>query len=185
MNREALSRVTGRFGQLEVINSGSVFELDEKTLARIEALCREKGIHTVHFESHYLYRDRIPALRERFAPVALKMKLGLETFDYDLRETVLHKGIPERSPEVISRGFDEANFLFGLTGQTAESMERDITLGLKQFERLCLNIMCENSTPVRPDRRVIETFVRELYPKYRENARLDILLNNTDFGVGD
>ncbi|MCI9032099.1 MAG: hypothetical protein HFK09_06235 [Clostridia bacterium] len=46
------------------------------------------------------------------------MKLGLETFDYDLRENVLKKGIPDFSPEIISRHFDEANFLFGISGQT-------------------------------------------------------------------
>lgn len=81
LNREVLSRVTGEFGDLEVINSGSVFELDARMLALIRQICREKGIATIHFESHYLYRDRIPALRQEFSGFQLKMKLGLETFD--------------------------------------------------------------------------------------------------------
>lgn len=33
------------------------------------------------------------------------IKLGLETFDYDLREKVLVKGIEEKSPEVIGKLF--------------------------------------------------------------------------------
>lgn len=185
LNRQVLSRVTGEFGDLEVINSGSVFELDSRTLDLIRNVCREKKISTLHFESHYLYKERIPALRQEFSDFAVKMKLGLETFDWEFRETVLKKGIPERDPEQISRSFDEANFLFGLTGQTVASMERDIILGLTYFERICLNIMCENTTSVKPDPEVISIFLRDLYPKYRENHRIDILIENTDFGVGD
>ncbi|MDE6724611.1 MAG: radical SAM protein [Ruminiclostridium sp.] len=185
LNREVLSRVTGKFGDLEVINSGSVFELDQKTLKLIKEVCLEKRITTIHFEAHYLYKDKIADLRKSFSDFQLKMKLGLETFDHDLRENKLKKGIPEKSPEVISKEFDEANFLFGISGQTAETMERDIQLGLKYFERICLNIMCENSSSVLPDNDVIKAFKDKLYPIYKDNPRIDILISNTDFGVGD
>ena len=185
LNRAVLARVTGEYGQLEVINSGSVFELDEDTLEELRRLCREKGIGVVHFESHYLYRARIPTLRRRFAPVVLKLKLGLETFDHALREGVLDKGIDERDPARIAEYFDEANLLFGLSGQTPESMERDIELGLRHFERLCVNLMCPNTTLIRPDAAVIESFLREVYPRWKQDERVDILISNTDFGVGD
>lgn len=185
LNRVQLDKVTGEFGDLEVINSGSVFELDQETLDYIKYVCRKKSISTLHFESHYLYRSKIPLLREQFPGINLKMKLGLETFDFEFRETVLKKGIPHQDPELISQAFQEANFLFGITGQTLCSMERDILLGLRYFERICVNIMCENTTAVQPDRQVVSLFMRELYPKYRENDRVDILINNTDFGVGD
>lgn len=185
LNKSVLSEVTGEFGNLEVINSGSVFELDENTLALIRQNCKEKNIKTLHFESHYLYRNEIGKLRKRFAGIDLKMKLGLETFDYDLREKVLLKGIPERDPSLIAEHFDEANFLFGISGQTAESMKNDIGLGLKYFERICVNVMCENTTPVKPDGKVIKEFVSRIYPLYADNDRVDILINNTDFGVGD
>ncbi len=185
LNKSVLDRVTGQFENLEVINSGSVFELDNKTRELIKKLCKEKHIRTIHFESHYIYNKHIKRLRQEFGDFELKMKLGLETFDYDFRENILHKGIDERNPEVIAENFDEANFLFGLSGQTAFSMERDITLGLKYFERICVNIMCENSTAVKPDKEVIADFVNQLYPKYKDDSRIDILINNTDFGVGD
>lgn len=185
LNSEVLSNVTGEFNEIEIINSGSVFELDSKTLALIKDVCSEKGISVIHFESHYLYRDKIPALRREFSPFDLKMKLGLETFDYDFRENILKKGIREHKPTAISQNFDEANFLFGITGQTAESMENDILLGLKHFERICVNIMCGNSTQIKPDTNVTAAFMKTIYPKYKDNSRIDILINNTDFGVGD
>lgn len=162
INAETLGRVSGIYGDLEVINSGSVFEIDSRTLDMIKRVCGEKGINTIHFESHYLYRDRIEELRNQFSSFDLKMKLGLETFDFDLREKVMKKGISDRDPAVISRYFDEANFLFGLKGQTVDSMKRDISLGLEHFERICVNIMCDNTASVKPDRDVIATFMRSI-----------------------
>lgn len=185
LNKSVLERVTGQYGRLEVINSGSVFELDEKTLRLIKKICREKGISILHFESHYLYKDRIKRLREDFCGLELKMKLGLESFDYDLREKILHKGIDEKVPAVIAEYFDEANFLFGLSGQTADSMKHDIELGLRNFERICVNIMCENTASISPNKAVIDSFIKQIYPIYKDNDRVDILINNTDFGVGD
>lgn len=185
LNRAVLTQVTGKYGKLEVINSGSVFELDLQTLALIQEICKKQGIGTIHFESHYLYHEKIPALRRQFSDFQLKLKLGLETFDYEFRETVFKKGIPEKDPALLSAEFDEANFLFGITGQSLESMQRDLEMGLQYFERICVNLMCENTSPLQPDKRVIQTFTDFLYPLYKENERVDILLNNTDFGVGD
>ncbi|MDE6869405.1 MAG: radical SAM protein [Clostridia bacterium] len=185
INKETLDKVSGIYGDLEIINSGSVFELDDATLEYIQKTCREKGIKTLHFEAHYLYRSRIPQLRERFKDFCLKLKLGLETFDYHLREDVLCKGIAEQDPQKISSGFDEVNLLFGLSGQSVESMQRDMQLALEKFERVCVNIMCDNTTAVKPDKNVIGEFMKFIYPQYIDNVRVDILVNNTDFGVGD
>lgn len=185
LNRAVLAQVTGKYGKLEVINSGSVFELDLQTLALIQEICKKQGIGTIHFESHYLYHEKIPALRRQFSDFQLKLKLGLETFDYEFRETVFKKGIPEKDPALLSAEFDEANFLFGITGQSLESMQHDLEMGLQYFERICVNLMCENTSPLQPDKRVIQTFTDSLYPLYKENERVDILLNNTDFGVGE
>lgn len=185
LNAAILQKVNGEFKDLEVINSGSVFELDGDTLALIKTVCNQKGIKTIHFEAHYLYRDKIKSLRRMFADFDLKLKLGLETFDYALREGTLKKGIAESDPYKIAENFDEANFLFGIKGQSVESMRRDIELGLKLFERICINIMCANSSKIKPDRQVVDAFVREIYPTYKDDYRVDILINNTDFGVGE
>lgn len=186
-NCAVLANVTGIYKRLEVINSGSFCELDEQTMEEIVRVCRDKNIKYVHFECHWLYRDRIPELRRRFADAgsAVLVKQGVETFDYNFRENVLHKGIAVSDPVQIAEGFDECCLLFGLTGQTADSMKEDIRIALDCFKRVCINIMTANSTSVIPDSRVINTFMAEIYPIYKNDERVDILIENTDFGVGE
>lgn len=186
LNAMELEKVTGRYHHLELINSGSFLELDEKTMQKIVEVCREKEIKILHFESHWMYRERIQEYREKFQAmgVDLKIKIGVETFDYHYRENILKKGMDTQNIEEIEKYFDEVCLLQGLEGQTEESMRQDIELGLAHFERVCVNIMAENSTKVKPDTKVIQIFMEKLYPVYQENERVDILLNNTDFGVG-
>lgn len=187
LNRTVLSNVTGEFRKLEVINSGSFPELDTKTMDFLEAICREKHIQEIHFECHWMYRRLVPALRARFQAVGTKVyiKIGVETFDKHYREDILHKGIDEEDPETIAQDFDEVCLLFGLPGQTVDSMHKDVETGLRFFQRVCVNMMTENTTPIHPDAGVIRTFVQEVAPKYRDDPRVDILMNNTDFGVGE
>lgn len=186
LNKAVLAQVRGTYGKLEVINSGSVVDLDENTLALIKSICQEKRIHELHFECHYMHRDALPACRSWFADAGIdvKIKIGVETFDADYRENILDKGIDERDPARIAAGFDEVCLLFGLSGQTAASMKADIETGLLYFERVCVNLMTENSTAIKPDAEVRADFMQNIYPFYRKNPRVDILLNNTDFGVG-
>ena len=187
INRIALSQVTGKYGSLEIINSGSFCELDENTMSLIIDTCRNRYIRTVHFECHWLYRNHIPRLRERFSAEGIKaiIKTGIETFDYEYREKVMLKGIKEKSAERLSKDFDECCLLFGLPGQDTKSMTEDIETGLKWFNRVCVNIMTSNTARLQPDKDVIRTFLQEVYPIYRNNIRVDILLHNTDFGVGN
>lgn len=186
VNRAALAQVTGVYRRLEAINSGSFAELDESAVCLIEQTCRKKDIRDLHIESHWLFRKTLPALRERFAKqgVTLHVKIGVETFDADYRERVLDKGIDEADPAKIAESFDDCCLLFGLAGQTADGMSRDIEIGLAHFDRVCVNIMVPNTTPVKPDRAAREAFLRGVYPRYKDDPRVDILLDNTDFGVG-
>ncbi|MBD5543810.1 MAG: radical SAM protein [Lachnospiraceae bacterium] len=186
LNREQLFKVTGIHHKLEVINSGSFVDLDEPTLALIEEVCQSHEIWEVHFECHWCHREEIPDFRARFAKkgITLKIKIGVETFDSLFRESYLDKGIDTDNPEEIAAYFDEVCLLQGIPGQTVESMDRDIQTGLAYFERVCINIMQENRKPIKPDPDVIAAFTRELYPKYESNKRIDILMENTAFGVG-
>ena len=52
LNQEVLSHVTGELGVLEVINSGSCFELPKETLEEIRILIQTKKIKKLFFESH-------------------------------------------------------------------------------------------------------------------------------------
>ncbi len=186
LNKEVLDKVSGIYAKLEVINSGSFVDLDAKTMNYIITKCSEKNISEIHFECHYMHKDKVADLRKLFAGngIDVKIKIGVETFDSLFREAYLVKGIDTDSPAEIAKYFDEVCLLQGIPGQTSESMINDIETGLKYFERVCVNIMVDNGMPIRPDPRVIKNFIENVYPLYINNNRVDILLNNTDFGVG-
>lgn len=186
LNREVLSSVTGVYHRLEVINSGSFTDLDAATMEKIMEVCREKSIKEIHFECHWMHRESVPALREKFAAqgVHVNTKIGVETFDSLFRESYLVKGIDTDDPADIADWFDEVCLLQGIPGQTAASMIKDIETGLAWFSRVCVNIMAENSMPVKPDPRAAAEFQTFVLPVYEGNERVDILMENTDFGVG-
>lgn len=146
----------------------------------------EKKIHQIHFECHRKDRSHITALRRFFSETDtnVKVKIGIETFDFLFRESYLNKGIDEESPATIAQDFNECCLLFGIPGQSTASMKQDIETGLSHFERVCINIMVKNSTPILPDPRVRMAFIKEVMPLYINNPRVDILVENTDFGVG-
>lgn len=187
LNKQVLNQITGRFARLEIINSGSVFELDEQTMDCILQTCTAQGIRTVHFESHYAYHKRISALKQRFAAqgVAAKFKIGIESFDEQLREVVLCKGMGQVNAQQIAAHFDECCLLIGFAGQTEHSIRRDIEIALRHFERVCLNVYRPCTAPLPADKQVAAWFCEHLYPELAANPRIDILLDNTDFGVGE
>ncbi len=187
LNKDVLSHVTGIYHKLEVVNSGSFVDLDAATLNYIEEICLNRQISVLYFECHWMHRAETKDFRNRFAQkgITVKLKTGVETFDMDLRENHLNKGIGTNNPAEIANYFDEICLLFGISGQTTESMKNDIAIGLAYFERVCVNIMTTNSTSVKPDPIVIGQFKKDLYPEYVNNPRVDILMNNTDFGIGD
>ena len=174
INKEALSKVNGIYHSLEVINSGSFLELDEKTMEEIRRVCKEKQISQLRFEVHWMYHKHVQKWKDYFKKqgITLKIKMGVETFDDTFRREVFDKGMEGVMPEEIAGVADEVCLLFGISGQTAESMQKDIETGLKYFERICINIMVENTTPIRPDQEVIRLFVEQIYPKYKENQRV-------------
>lgn len=186
LNKEVLSLVTGKYHTLEVINSGSFSDLDRQTMREILRVCVEKRITELHFECHWMDRFSIPEARASFGErgIALKIKTGVETFDPNLREKVLHKGIGETDPAKIAEPFDECCLLQGLAGQTKESMLRDIEIGLTHFDRVCVNLMNPNQSAISPDPDAVRIFLNEVLPVYQDNDRVDLLINNTDFGVG-
>ena len=186
LNKDVLSNVTGVYHKLEVINSGSFCDMGERTIQQIIDTCIAKNIKQVHFECHYMHRDEVPKTKKLFSDngIILKIKTGVETFDVDYRENVMKKGFDGALPQEIAKYANEVCLLFGLTEQTAESMKNDIETGLKYFERVCVNIMTPNTTNIKPDTNVIDIFSKQIAPQYIDNDRVDILVNNTDFGVG-
>lgn len=186
LNKEVLSKVKGLYKHLEVINSGSFCDLDAKTMALIVDTCKNCGITTVHFECHYIHRKAVEPLKSYFAEnaISVAIKTGVETFDVNYRENTMKKGFGNSTPEEISKYAEDVCLLFGLDGQTEKSMRYDIETGLKYFNRVCINIMNENSTSVKPNLQVINIFAQKIAPDYIDNNRVDILMDNLEFGVG-
>ena len=184
MNEPVLRQVTGQYGVLDVINSGSVMELDSDTIALIKEVVKEKNIHMLWFEAHYMYRKKLALFAEQFAPVQVKFRCGVETFDADLRDT-WKKGIPSSvTPEDVAKYFQGVCLLCCTQGESKEHIMKDIEIAQKHFEYFSVNVFCNNSTQVKQDKELAQWFAREVYPKIKDEEGIEVLMENTDLGVG-
>ena len=184
VNEPVLRQVTGQYGVLDVINSGSAMELDAETIELIKQVVSEKHIHTLWFEAHYMYRHELEAFAQQFAPARVKFRCGVETFDADLRRR-WRKGIPASiTAEQIAEYFQGVCLLCCTQGEEKEHIVQDIALARQHFEYLSINLFCNNTTPLQRDNQLAEWFIQEIYPSIQHDPHIEILLNNTDLGVG-
>ena len=184
VNKPVLRQVTGQYGVLDVINSGSAMELDADTIALIKEVVREKNIHTLWFEAHYMYRKKLASFAEQFAPVKVKFRCGVETFDPALRDA-WKKGIPSSvSAQDIARYFQGICLLCCTQGETKEHILKDIELARQHFEYFSVNVFCNNHTQVKQDKELASWFAKEVYPMIKDDPRIEVLMENTDLGVG-
>ena len=185
VNEPVLRQVTGGYGILDIINSGSAMELDDKTIALIKEVVKEKRIHTLWFEAHYMYRKKLASFAEQFAPVKVKFRCGVETFDANLRDR-WKKGIPSSvTPEDIAKYFQGVCLLLGTEGESKEHVINDIELAKKHFEYFSVNVFCNNGTDTKRDEELVAWFVKEVYPTLKDQLGIEVLLDNTDLGVGE
>ncbi len=184
VNRPVLEQVTGEYGVLDIINSGSAPELDEETLALIRKVADACKVHTLWFEAHWLYREKLMEFGARFPNQRVKFRCGVETFDPILRES-WKKGIP---PEVCAKDlaqyFQGVCLLAAVEGQTREGILRDINLARQYFEYFSLNAFVENSTNLCRDEKLAAWLSEEIAPMLREVPGAELLLSNVDLGVG-
>ena len=251
VNRQVLEQVTGEYGVLDVINSGSAFELDDRTIEMLRRVIVEKKIHTLWCEMHWMYRNRLEEFRLKItddrlqitdltpSPAGLplkqgentsndtkfvsnlsagfslkqgenmmldyrlqstdnglqmsdtacrvptiKFRCGIETFDPELRKR-WNKGVPESvTAEEVARYFQGVCLLCCTEGETRERIVRDIELARKHFEYFSVNVFCNNTTKIKRDPELVEWFVREVYPTIKDDPRIEVLIDNTDLGVG-
>ena len=134
-------------------------------------------------EAHWIFRNHLTKMRNRL-DVDIMFKTGVETFDYDFREKVLKKGAPFQSVDELKQYFDSPCIMVGVKGQTKDMIKRDIDIVLNQFNHATVNVYCENTTAIKPDPQLKEWFYNE-YKWLDDIKHLEILWNNTDFGVGD
>lgn len=183
INDEVLNNITGQYGVLEVINSGSFFELPDETIERIYKIIVEKKIKRLYIEAHYLYKKKITALREKFK-IEIIVKTGIETFNDEMRNNVLNKNVHFDKIEEILEDFDSPCLMVGIQGQTKEMIRKDIEILTKYFDHGTINIYRNNSTPIKRDEELIKWFDEE-YHDLKNDKKYDYLGIPTDFGVGD
>ena len=184
VNEPVLRQVTGKYGVLDVINSGSAMELDEETIALIKEVVKEKRIHTLWFEAHYMYRKKLASFAKQFAPVQVKFRCGVETFNPTLRDA-WKKGITSSvSVQEIAQYFQGICLLCCTQGETKEHILKDIELAKEHFEYFSVNVFCNNHTSVKQDKELASWFAKEVYPLIKDEPGIEVLMENTDLGVG-
>ena len=184
INELVLRQVTGQYGVLDVINSGSAMELDSETITLIKEVVREKQIHTLWFEAHYMYRKKLAEFAKQFEGVSVKFRCGVETFDVELRDR-WKKGIPSSvTPEDIAQYFQGVCLLCCTQGESKEHIMKDIETAKKHFEYFSVNVFCNNSTSVKQDPELAQWFACEVYPQIKDVDGIEVLMENTDLGVG-
>ena len=184
VNREVLAQVQGVYGVLDVINSGSAMELDAQTVAMIREVVKEKKIHTLWFEAHYMYKKQLAKFAEQFEGIQVKFRCGVESFDGQLRNR-WQKGIAASvMVDDVAKYFQGVCLLCCTEGDSKERILRDISLAEQYFEYASVNVFCENTTAVKRDDELAKWFVRNVYPTLKQSKKIEILINNTDLGVG-
>ena len=184
VNREVLDCVTGVYGVLDIINSGSAMELDEETIGEIQRVVKEKHIHTLWFEAHYMYRHKLAKFAERFEGVEVKFRCGIESFDGALREQWKKGVAADVMAEDVAKYFQGVCLLCCTDGDSKDRILKDIALAQEHFEYASVNVFCENTTSLQRDEELENWFVEEVYPKLKQSKKIEILINNTDLGVG-
>ncbi|WP_163469527.1 radical SAM protein [Fusobacterium sp. IOR10] len=184
INRDTIKNITGEFGVLEVINSGSVFELTDETMKMIKDVVYEKNIKIIYFEIYYGYLKRLDEIRKLFPGVEVRIRMGLETFNEDFRINHYNKNfkLNEDILKLLGKEIYSICLLVCTKGQTKKMIDRDIELGLKYFKNITLNIFIDNGTIVKRDENLVKWFI-EKYSYLQDDDRVELLINNKDLGV--
>ena len=149
----------------------------------IKKVIEKCGIKKLFFESHWMYRKRLDEMREYFK-IPIVYKIGVETFDNDFRENYLNKHADFKEPEEVAAYFDSPCLMVGIKGQTKEMIIRDIEILKKYFKLGTINVYTDNTTDVKKDPELIRWFAEE-YKWLVDDPSVEVLFENTDFGVGD
>ena len=139
---------------------------------------------------HWMYRNRLEQFAQRIldgvsnSQLSIKFRCGIETFDGELRKR-WNKGVPEGvTAEEVARYFQGVCLLCCTEGETRERIVRDIELAREHFEYFSVNVFCNNTTKIKRDQAVVDWFVSEVSPTIKDDPRIEVLIDNTDLGVG-
>lgn len=182
INDDVLENITGEYKRLEVIDSASVFELTEHTKESIKKVIHDKKIEEVFFEAHYMYKNRLQEIRDYF-DIPIIFKTGIETFNDEFRNDVLKKGVHFKDYREVEKYFDSPCIMVGIKGQTKEMIDYDMEIIKNHFKKATINIYQDNGTKIKRDEDLVKWFLNK-YSYLRDDERIEMLYEITDFGVG-
>ncbi|MBO7317837.1 MAG: hypothetical protein J6U43_03855, partial [Bacteroidales bacterium] len=101
------------------------------------------------------------------------------------QRTAWNKGIAEDvQPTDVARYFDGVCLLCCTQGDSRERIMHDIATAREHFEYASINVFNNNTTEVQQDSELAHWFAQEMYPTLIDDKRIEVLINNTDLGVG-
>lgn len=184
VNKDVIDMIEGTFGVADVINSGSIFEIDAKSMQYLKNKLMEKNIHTLWCESHWIYKDRLDEIRDYFKGIDVRFRIGAETFDGKMRQS-WKKGIPgDVTAKDMGKYFDGACLLVCVQGQTKQMISEDIKLAFENFDYFNVNVFMENTRSLKRDENLLRWFKDDIAPKLEKYDNVEVLIDNTDLGVG-
>ena len=178
LNKEVLDNITGEFGVLEVINSGSCFEIPKETMNYIKKIVDEKKIKLLFFESHWCYRNRLDEIKN-FFNIPIIFKIGVETFDYDFRNNFLNKNAKFKDAKEVAEKFQSVCLMVGIKGQTKEMIKKDIEILLENFKYGTINVFVDNTTSIKRDEELVQWFRKE-YSYLDDHPTIEVLYHMVD-----
>ncbi len=184
INKPVIEQLTGEFGVVDAINSGSALEIDKQTLDFLIKKVSDLKIKEIWFEVHWAYKDKLNDFAKLFKNCEVKFRTGIETFNPVLR-SFWNKGIPESvTAQEVAKYFKSVCILVGTEQQTFEDVTEDIKTAEKYFDHCMVNVFVPNDSEIKPNFDLIKRFMNEIYPNIKDNPKMEISINNTDLGVG-
>ena len=74
--------------------------------------------------------------------------------------------------------------MVGIKGQTTEMIDKDMEIVLNNFDHATINVFVNNTSSEKRDEELVKGF-SDKYRHLVDNPIIEVLFNNTDFGVGD
>jgi uncharacterized Fe-S cluster-containing MiaB family protein len=130
--------------RIAVFNGGSFHELPYDTVERLRPLATGV-VFEVEERSEYVTLESLRALLDYYKPERLIVRIGFESFDEEIREEVLRKGMPDSELQRVVRVRIEAQsmglpveiwsyLLFGMEGIPEETVARSLRAFKKIFD---------------------------------------------------
>ena len=178
--------MTGIYKKLEIVNSGSVFELPKETLIEIKRICEDKCIEVIYFEAYFSYINRLIEIVDFFPNQKVRFRIGLETFDDDFRVEILNKKFYISDDKIfnnIKNKYWGVLLMICIKGQTKEGILNDINMAIDNFNEVTISVFNNNDTVIEQDDKLLEWFSLYVYPNLIDNENIEILIDNKDLGV--